>query len=63
MQAVKLHVYESRDLVWSAACIHDHDAAAAKGFLEKLMLMTEPLRPTWTAGGELSAQATLGLML
>lgn len=63
LQAVKLHVYESRELVWSAACVHDHDAAAAKGFLEKLVLMTEPLRDSWREGGELSAQAVMGPML
>ena len=44
LQAVKLHVYESKKLVWSASCVHDHDAQAAKGLLEKMMLMTEPLR-------------------
>ena len=63
MHAVKLHVYETRDLVWSAACVHDHDSAAAKGFLEKLVLMTEPLRDGWREGGTLSAQAALGPML
>jgi len=63
MHAVKLHVYETKDLVWSAACVHDHDSAAAKGFLEKLVLMTEPLRDSWRDGGALSAQSALGPML
>ena len=33
----------------------------AKGYLEKLILMTEPLRetPLWRQGGNLAAQATL----
>jgi hypothetical protein len=65
MKAVKLHVYETRELVWSAACVHDHDAAAAKAFLEKLILMTEPLRemPSWRSGGQLAAQQEFAPML
>lgn len=63
LKAVKLHVHETRDLVWSMACVHDHDENVAKGFLEKLILMTEPLRPEWRLGGHLSAQAGVGLML
>lgn len=63
LQAVKLHVYESKKLVWSASCVHDHDAQAAKGLLEKIMLMTEPLRPEWEHAPELSQQAAFGPML
>ena len=62
--AVKLHVYEARDLVWSATCIYEGDASSlAKGFLEKIILMTEPLRPELKDGGELSAQQMLSPML
>ena len=64
-KAVKLHVYETRQLVWSAACVHDHDPNAAKAFLEKLVLMTEPLRdtPSWRSGGPFAAQDEFGMML
>lgn len=65
LKAVKLHVYTSRDLVWSAACIHDKDEKVAKAFLEKLILMTEPLRetPSWLTGGHLAAQQDFAPML
>lgn len=63
LQAVKLHVHETKDLVWSASCIHDHDAAIAKGMLEKLILMTEPLRETWREAAPLSQQEAVGPML
>lgn len=57
LKAIKLHLHESRELCWSVCCIHDahdsQDAAHAKGFLEKLLLMTEPMRETeeWRSGG------------
>ena len=65
LKAVKLHVYATRDLVFSASCVHDGESAIAKGFLEKLMLMTEPLQemPSWQSGGHLAAQGDCAAML
>ena len=63
LQAVKLHVYESKTLVWSCSCVHDHDASVAKGFLEKVLLMTEPLRSDWQEAAALSQQDAVGPML
>ena len=65
-KAVKLHVYETRQLVWSAACVHDSgDGSMAKAFLEKLILMTEPMResPQWRDGSLRAAQADFSPML
>ena len=65
LKGVKLHVYASRELVFSASCVHDGDATAAKGFLEKVMLMTEPLQstPAWLSGSALAAQEECAPML
>lgn len=65
LKAVKLHIYATRELVWSASCVHDHESNAAKAFLEKILVMTEPLResPTWLTGIHFAAQGDFGPML
>lgn len=61
LKAVKLHVHESREFVWSVCCVHDSTdgAAASKGLCEKTILMTEPMRTTveWRTGGRGSGSA------
>ena len=66
LKAVKLHIYVTRELVFSASVIHEAgEGAAAKSFLEKLLLMTEPLQetPAWRSGGHLAAQAECAPMV
>eukprot|EP00316_Scyphosphaera_apsteinii_P013779 CAMPEP_0119317812 /NCGR_PEP_ID=MMETSP1333-20130426/44443_1 /TAXON_ID=418940 /ORGANISM="Scyphosphaera apsteinii, Strain RCC1455" /LENGTH=222 /DNA_ID=CAMNT_0007323865 /DNA_START=24 /DNA_END=692 /DNA_ORIENTATION=+ len=64
LRALKFHVHargsNGQELVWASCCVYDKDFSElqAKGFLEKLALMTEPLRatPQWLTGGTLAAQ-------
>mmetsp|Transcript_20411 Transcript_20411/g.51946 ORF Transcript_20411/g.51946 Transcript_20411/m.51946 type:complete len:251 (+) Transcript_20411:112-864(+) len=60
LAAVKFHVHES-STVWTACCVYVQGAIPeiqAKGFLEKIILLSEPLRmePAWRTGGMLAAQ-------
>ena len=63
LRAVKFHVHEGGH-VWSYACVADAslESMLAKGFLEKLALMTEPCReePAWRTGATLSQQRAFG---
>lgn len=71
LRAAKFHLHEQLPagrVVWAACCVYDSGAMAearAKSFVEKLILLTEPLResPEWRAGGELAAQASFAPML
>jgi len=64
LRAVKFHIHGRREngteICWAMACVHDSnlDSLQAKGFLEKLAFLTEPLRETrqWLEGGTLVAQ-------
>jgi len=61
LQAVKFHVHESPTRIWTACCVYVSGAIPelqAKGFLEKVILLSEPLRldPVWRSGGTLAAQ-------
>lgn len=64
LHAVKFHVHEllgAKTRVWTACCVYVHGAIPelqAKGFLEKIVLLSEPLRdePVWQHGGTLAAQ-------
>lgn len=65
LKACKFHLHErvaGEMVVWSACCVYvsDFSEQQAKGFLEKLLLMTEPLResPLWRQGTNLAAQAS-----
>ena len=57
-RAVKFHVHAG-ETVWSFACVYEGELLQAKGFCEKLTLLTEPLRgtPLWQGGGTLACQA------
>ena len=75
--AVKFHVHDAsavkngsvdaRYLVWTISCVFDaiFDGTLAKGFIEKITLLTEPLRRTleWRTGGTLFAQASFAPVL
>ena len=63
LKAIKFHVHEYSngvDYVWSVNCVFDANfqEQQAKGFVEKLVLLMEPLRATsqWRAGSTLAAQ-------
>jgi hypothetical protein len=63
LKACKFHLHEDIDgqrVVWAACCVYVSDFAElqAKGFLEKLIFLSEPLResPLWRRGGQLVAQ-------
>ncbi len=75
LKATKLHLHQRlpppprapsgtphRHLIWSYCCVYANafDEKLAKGFLEKLALMTDPLREThdWLHGPALVAQDT-----
>jgi hypothetical protein len=61
LRACKFHVHDAKGVVWSACCVYTSGGEKlAKGFLEKLAFLTEPLRetPEWQSGGQLAAQAT-----
>lgn len=75
LKAAKLHLHQRlpppptaptgtphRHLIWSYSCVYANafDEKLAKGFLEKLALMTDPLREThdWLHGPALVAQDT-----
>jgi len=60
LHAVKFHVHES-GMVWTACCVYVNGVIPelqAKGFLEKIILLSEPLRTerVWRSGGTLAAQ-------
>jgi len=60
LHAIKFHVHES-SIVWTACCVYVNGAIPeiqAKGFLEKIILLSEPLRsePAWRKGSTLAAQ-------
>jgi len=71
LKAVKFHVHDvhehSSSIVWTIACVHDaiFDDILAKGFLEKITLLTEPLRrtPEWRNGRALCAQLSFSPVL
>ena len=58
--AARGQVPRTRGRVWACACVHDAslESMLAKGFLEKLALMTEPCREeaAWRTGATLSQQ-------
>lgn len=64
LRAAKFHVHSQltggADVVWCVCCVYDSNFSEllARGFLEKLAFLTEPLRetPQWQAGGTLAAQ-------
>ena len=66
LKAIKFHVYEGgsaraeKPTVWSAACVYDPalEELQARGFLEKIVLLSEPLRstPLWQTGATLACQ-------
>ena len=52
------------DVVFAISCVYDArlSEARAKAYVEKLVLLTAPLRPTaaWRTGGTLAAQRSFG---
>ena len=64
LRAAKFHVHAKgaggSELVWAVCCVYDSNFSEllARGFLEKLLFLTEPLRdtPQWQSGGTLAAQ-------
>uniref|UniRef100_A0A7S0Q670 V-SNARE coiled-coil homology domain-containing protein n=1 Tax=Coccolithus braarudii TaxID=221442 RepID=A0A7S0Q670_9EUKA len=64
LRAAKFHVHNNatagREMVWAFSCVFDSDFSElqARGFLEKLAFLTEPLRETreWQGGGTLASQ-------
>ena len=61
LRACKFHVHDQDGVIWSACCVYTSGGEKlAKGFLEKLTFLTEPLRdsPEWRSGGMLAAQTT-----
>ena len=70
LSAVKFHVHdvhEQSEIIWAISCVHEagFDGTLAKGFLEKITLLTEPLRRTleWRTGRVLCAQASFAPVL
>ena len=73
LSAVKFHVHDAHEqsagseIVWAVSCVHDagFDGTLAKGFVEKITLLTEPLRrtPEWRTGRALCAQASFAPVL
>lgn len=63
LKAVKLHIYVTRDRVYSASVVHDGVAAVAKEFLEKVLTLLEPMFDGWQSGGHLAYQAEVAPML
>eukprot|EP00964_Phaeocystis_antarctica_P075073 scaffold46291_cov67-Phaeocystis_antarctica.AAC.2 len=73
LSAVKFHVHDvhetaaGTEVVWAISCVHEagFDGTLAKGFLEKITLLTEPLRrtPEWRTGRVLCAQASFAPVL
>ena len=68
--AVKFHVHDKTaetEVVWAISCVHDSDfdGTLAKGFIEKMTMLTDPLRgtPEWRTGGALSAQTSFAPVL
>ena len=61
LKACKFHLHEP-GMVWSACCVYlsGYPELQAKGFLEKLIFLTEPLRESdaWRKGGQLAAQVS-----
>ena len=60
LNGLKFHVHEPK-CVWTACCVYVAGAIPelqAKGFVEKITLLSEPLRtePAWRTGGTLAAQ-------
>jgi len=59
LKACKFHLHEP-GMVWAACCVYHPNIPElqAKGFLEKLIFLTEPLResPVWRTGSTLAAQ-------
>lgn len=66
LKACKFHLHESNGgsrMVWAFCCVYASSVipeVQAKGFLEKLIFLTEPLRetPAWRTGSTLAAQET-----
>ncbi len=64
LRAAKFHLHAggagSASVVWAVCCVYEADFAEllARGFLEKLIMLTEPLREgrAWQIGGTLAAQ-------
>jgi len=64
LRAAKFHVHDNRlgarETVWTMCCVFDQGFSElqARGFLEKLAFLTEPLRSSreWQSGGTLAAQ-------
>lgn len=65
VKAVKLHMYETKTRVFSACVVHDGDVSIAKAYLEKLLMLIEPMfaSPSFQSGGHLACQADFGPML
>ena len=73
LSAVKFHVHDvheqsaGSEIIWAISCVHEagFDGTLAKGFLEKITLLTEPLRrtPEWRTGRVLCAQASFAPVL
>ena len=62
LKACKFHLH-TPGIVWAACCVYangDTPEREAKGFLEKIILLSEPLRetPQWRSGPTLAAQDT-----
>lgn len=60
LRAIKFHIHEP-NRVWAACCVYvsaNMPEIQAKGFLEKIVFLTEPLRETalWENGNTLAAQ-------
>lgn len=65
LKGLKFHVHErvnGQAVVWAVCCVYEATLPElhAKGFLEKIALLCEPLRssPLWRTGGTLCAQAS-----
>jgi len=64
LKAAKFHIHSlgpgRRETVWAVCCVYENTFSElqARGFLEKLAFLTEPLRatPAWQTGGTLAAQ-------
>lgn len=64
LRSAKFHVHDQSaggsKTVWTMCCVYDNEFSElqARGFLEKLAFLTEPLRSTleWQSGGTLAAQ-------
>ena len=55
LRACKFHVHDAKGVVWSACCVYTSGGEKlAKGFLEKIVLLTEPLRHVRVAAPRLA---------